>query len=68
MLNITAEKSQGLTDNVSLNPIQNLENARIAHEQYLLKGQNADLLEAVNQYLLTIKSISPLCNISVANL
>lgn len=56
MLNITAEKSQGLTEEKLLNPIQSLENARFAHEQYLLKGQNADLLEAVNQYLLTIKA------------
>ena len=56
MLNITAEKSQGLTEDLLLNPVDTLEKARIAHEQYLLKGQNTDLLEAVNQYLLTIKS------------
>ncbi len=56
MLNIAAEKSQGKTSELILNPIQSLENARIAHERYLLKGQNADLLEAVNQYLLTLEA------------
>jgi len=56
MLNITAEQSQGKTKDCLLNPIETLESARIAHEKYLLKGQNADLLEAVNQYLLTMKS------------
>ena len=32
------------------------ENARVAHERYLLKQQNEDLLEAVNQYLQTMKA------------
>ncbi|MBR1908496.1 tetratricopeptide repeat protein [bacterium] len=56
MLNITAEQSQGMTKEILLNPVETLENARAAHEKYLLKGQNEDLLEAVNQYLLTLKS------------
>lgn len=56
MLNITAEKGQGTTGELRLSPNQCLENARIAHENYLLKGQHADLLEAINQYLLTVKS------------
>ena len=56
MLNTTAECGQGKTGELILNPAQCLENARIAHENYLLKGQHTDLLEAINQYLLTVKA------------
>lgn len=57
MLNSTAEISQGKTiEKEIINYTVSFENARVAHERYLLKQQNEDLLEAVNQYLQTMKA------------
>ena len=57
MLNSTVEISQGMTVEKEIkNYAVSFENARVAHERYLLKQQNEDLLEAVNQYLQTMKA------------
>ena len=58
MLNSTIdEKVQGKTLFKNLVDTTNtLEIARLAHERYLLKNQHEDLLEAVNQYLQTMKT------------
>ncbi len=58
MLNSTTdEKVQGKTLFKNLVDTTNtLEIARLAHERYLLKNQHEDLLEAVNQYLQTMKT------------
>lgn len=57
MLNSTAEITpEKISDKNFVNSIMTLESARKAHEKYLLKNQNTDLVEAVNQYLQTMKS------------
>lgn len=58
MVETLVDKVNGRTLSLNTNP---LEEARVAHEKYLLTGANENLVDAVNKYVATVKESPEVC-------